>query len=112
MGIAVILVLFFTNLFISLIRNIVPNEVRIPVFIVIIATFVTIVDRLMMAFTPDLYDSLGMVISMITVNCIVLGRGEAFASKNGPLESIVDAFGTGIGFLIGVVLIGLLLVML
>ncbi len=108
MGIAVILVLFFTNLFISLIRNIVPNEVRIPVFIVIIATFVTIVDRLMMAFTPDLYDSLGMVISMITVNCIVLGRGEAFASKNGPLESIVDAFGTGIGFLIGVVLIGLL----
>ena len=108
MGFAVILVLFFTNLVISAIRKIVPNEIRIPVFIVIIACFVTIVDRLMAAFTPTLYDSLGMVVSMITVNCIVLGRGEAFASKNGIVPSIIDAFGTGVGFLVGVSSIGLI----
>lgn len=108
MGFAVILVLFFTNLVISLIRNIVPNEVRIPTFIVIIACFVTIVDRLMEAFTPTLYSSLGVVISMITVNCIVLGRGEAFASKNKPLPSIMDGLGSGVGFLIAVSVIGLI----
>ena len=107
MGFAVILVLLFTNIFISLIRKIVPNEVRIPVFIVIIACFVTIVERLMQAFTPSLYDSLGVIISMITVNCIVLGRGEAFASKNGVVPSIFDALGTGCGFLIAVSLLGL-----
>lgn len=106
MGVAVILVLFFTNLVISLIRKIVPNEVRIPVFIVIIACFVTIVDRVMEAFTPTLYSSLGVVISMITVNCIVLGRGEAFASKNKVLPSIIDGLGTGVGFLLSCVVIG------
>ena len=100
MGVAVILVLFFTNLVISLIRRIVPNEVRIPVF------FVTIVDRVMEAFTPTLYSSLGVVISMITVNCIVLGRGEAFASKNKVLPSIIDGLGTGVGFLLSCVVIG------
>lgn len=108
MGVAVILVLFFTNLVISLIRKIVPNEIRIPVFIVIIACFVTIVDRLMEAYTPTLYSSLGVVISMITVNCIVLGRGEAFASKNKVLPSILDGLGTGIGFLLSCVVIGLI----
>lgn len=108
MGVAVILVLFFTNLVISLIRKIVPNEIRIPVFIVIIACFVTIVDRLMEAYTPTLYSSLGVVISMITVNCIVLGRGEAFASKNKVLPSILDGIGTGIGFLVSCVVIGLI----
>ena len=108
MGVAVILVLFFTNLVISLIRKIVPNEIRIPVFIVIIACFVTMVDRLMEAFTPTLYSSLGVVISMITVNCIVLGRGEAFASKNKVLPSIIDGLGTGVGFLVACVIIGLL----
>lgn len=108
MGFAVTLVLFFTNLGISLIRKIVPNEIRIPVFIVIIACFVTIVDRLMQAFTPTLHSSLGMVISMITVNCIVLGRGEAFASKNSVLPSILDGVGTGLGFLVACVSIGLI----
>lgn len=108
MGLAVTLVLFFTNLVISLIRNIVPDEIRIPVFIVIIACFVTIVDRLMEAFTPTLHSSLGVVISMITVNCIVLGRGEAFASKNKVLPSILDGIGTGLGFLFSCVCIGLI----
>ncbi len=108
MGVAVTLVLLFTNLVISLIRKIVPNEVRIPTFIVIIACFVTIVDRLMEAYTPTLYSSLGVVISMITVNCIVLGRGEAFASKNKVLPSIVDALGSGLGFLLSCSLIGLI----
>lgn len=108
MGIAVLLVLIFTNVCISLIRKIVPNEVRIPVFIVIIACFVTIVDLLMQAFTPTLYESLGVIISMITVNCIILGRGEAFASKNGVLASLLDALGSGIGFFLSVSVIGLL----
>ena len=108
MGVAVTLVLLFTNLVISLIRKIVPNEVRIPTFIVIIACFVTIVDRLMEAYTPTLYNSLGVVISMITVNCIVLGRGEAFASKNKVLPSIMDALGSGLGFLLSCSLIGLI----
>lgn len=107
MGLAVTLVLFFTNLVISLIRKIVPNEVRIPVFIVIIATFVTVVEKLMEAFTPVLYGSLGVIISLITVNCIVLGRGEAFASKNKVLPSIVDGLGQGLGFMIACVLIGI-----
>ena len=107
MGLAVTLVLFFTNLVISLIRKIVPNEVRIPVFIVIIATFVTVVEKLMEAFTPVLYGSLGVIISLITVNCIVLGRGEAFASKNKVVPSIIDALGQGLGFMIACVLIGI-----
>lgn len=107
-GFAVIIVLLFTNIAISSIRKIVPNEVRIPTFIVIIATFVTIVDRLMQAFTPTLYDSLGMIISMITVNCIILGRGEAFAYKNKIIPSIMDAAGCGIGFLLAVSIIGII----
>lgn len=100
MGIAVIMVLFFTNTFISLIRRWVPNEVRIPVFIVIIASFVTMVQFLMNAFTPDLATSLGTFIPMITVNCIILGRAEAFASKHGVVDSMLDGLGTGVGFLI------------
>ncbi len=100
MGVAVILVLFFTNTFISLIRKWVPSEVRIPVFIVIIACFVTMVEYLMKAFTPDLASSLGLFIPMITVNCIILGRAEAFASKNGVVDSMLDGLGTGVGFLI------------
>ena len=97
-GVAVILVLLCTNTFISLIRKWVPSEVRIPVFIVIIACFVTMVEYLMKAFTPDLAASLGLFIPMITVNCIILGRAEAFASKNKPLEAALDGVGTGIGF--------------
>ncbi len=99
MGVAVILVLFCTNTFISLIRKWVPDEVRIPVFIVIIACFVTMVEYLMKAFTPDLASNLGLFIPMITVNCIILGRAEAFASKNSVIDSMLDGLGTGIGFL-------------
>ena len=99
MGVAVILVLFCTNTFISLIRKWVPDEVRIPVFIVIIACFVTMVEYLMKAFTPDLASNLGLFIPMITVNCIILGRAEAFASKNSVVDSMLDGLGTGIGFL-------------
>lgn len=97
-GVAVIIVLLCTNTFISVIRKWVPDEVRIPVFIVIIACFVTMVEYLMKAFTPDLASSLGLFIPMITVNCIILGRAEAFASKNSPLDSMLDGIGTGIGF--------------
>ena len=99
MGVAVILVLFCTNTFISLIRKWVPDEVRIPVFIVIIACFVTMIEYLMKAFTPDLVSNLGLFIPMITVNCIILGRAEAFASKNTVVDSMLDGLGTGIGFL-------------
>ncbi len=105
MGMAVILVLFCTNLVISLIRKLVPNEVRIPIYIVIIASFVTMVQMLMNAFTPELAESLGAFIPLITVNCIILGRAEAFASKNSVGDSILDALGNGFGFLIAVFLV-------
>lgn len=105
MGVAVILVLFCTNTFISLIRKFVPDEVRIPVFIVIIACFVTMIEYLMKAFTPDLSNNLGLFIPMITVNCIILGRAEAFASKNNVVDSMLDGIGTGIGFLFACLLL-------
>lgn len=105
MGVAVILVLFCTNTFISLIRKWVPDEVRIPVFIVIIACFVTMVEYLMKAFTPDLSSSLGLFIPMITVNCVILGRAEAFASKNSVVDSMLDGLGTGVGFLLSCLLL-------
>ena len=98
MGLLVILVLIGSNVLISLLRNIIPQEVKIPCYIVIIATFVTIIKMLTQAFIPALYDSLGVFISLIVVNCIILGRAEAFASKNGPKASFFDAVGTGIGF--------------
>ena len=101
MGIAATLVLIGSNFFISLIRKIVPNNIRIPVFILVIATFVTIIDKLIQAYSPSLSASLGIFIPLIVVNCIILGRAEAFASKNGPLDSILDAIGMGIGFTIG-----------
>lgn len=101
MGLAAMVVLICSNLFISLIRNIVPDKVRIPVYIVVIATFVTIIDKLIQAYSPALSQSLGIFIPLIVVNCIILGRAEAFASKNGPLDSICDAIGMGIGFTIG-----------
>lgn len=105
MGVAVILVLLCTNTFISLIRKWVPNEVRIPVFICIIACFVTMVDYLMQAFTPDLYEGLKQFIPLITVNCIILGRAEAFASKNSPIDSMLDGIGTGIGFMLSCIVL-------
>lgn len=98
MGIAVTVVLVFSNLIISLIRNIVPNEIRIPIFIVVIATFVTIIDMTMAAYLPSIHSSLGIFIPLITVNCIILGRAEAFASKNDPLSSVVDGLGMAIGY--------------
>jgi|SRR5690554_404220 len=98
MGIAVLFVLVLSNFMVSLIRNIVPDEIRIPIYIVIIAAFVTIIEMLMAAFLPGLHESLGIFIPLIVVNCIILGRAEAFASENKPLASIVDGVGMAIGF--------------
>lgn len=98
MGLATTAVLIMANLVISLLRNIIPGKVRIPAFIVVIATFVTIVDLLLQGFVPALYASLGLFIPLIVVNCVILGRAESFASKNGPLVSAVDGLGMGLGF--------------
>ena len=98
MGAAATFVLVGSNIFVSLVRNIVPDKVRIPCFIVIIATFVTIADLFMKAYAPLLSRSLGMFVPLIVVNCIVLGRAEAFSSKEPPLKSILDALGMGMGF--------------
>lgn len=105
MGVAATFVLVGSNIFVSLVRNIVPEKVRIPCFIVIIATFVTIADLFMKAYAPLLSRSLGMFVPLIVVNCIVLGRAEAFSSKAPPLRSILDALGMGIGFTWALVLI-------
>ncbi|MDY0063528.1 MAG: electron transport complex subunit E [Bacilli bacterium] len=105
MGIAVVFVLVLSNLVISLLRKIVPNEIRIPVFIVVIASFVTLVDMLMAAYAFELHGTLGIFIPLIVVNCIILGRAEAFASKNDPWSSVVDGFGMAIGYTIILMLI-------
>ncbi|MEE0966388.1 MAG: electron transport complex subunit E [Bacilli bacterium] len=102
MGVAVIAVLLMSNIIISLLRNIIPDEIRIPVFIVIIATLVKCVQMIMNAYTPALYESLGVFIPLIVVNCIILGRAESFASKNGVIDSIFDALGMGVGYLFAV----------
>jgi electron transport complex protein RnfE len=107
MSAGVLFVLLGSNIIISLIRNAVPNMVRIPVFIVIIATFVTIIGLLFEAYVPTLYDSLGIYLPLIVVNCIILGRAEAFASRNRILYSIADAIGASIGFMLALVLISL-----
>jgi len=107
MGVATMFVLLGSNIVISLIRNIVPKKIRIPVYIVVIATFVTIVDLLMQAYAPtSLYEALGIFIPLIVVNCIVLGRAEAFASKNGVGKSVLDALGMGLGFTLSLVALG------
>ncbi len=98
MGLATTFVLVFSNLFVSLFRNVIPAKVRIPCFVVIIATFVTIVELLMQAYTYALFLKLGIFIPLIVVNCILLGRAEAFASKNSAVLSIADGFGMGIGY--------------
>lgn len=98
MGAATLFVLVCSNLLISLLKNFIPDKVRIAAFIVIIASFVTIVDLVMKAYTPALYNSLGVFIPLIVVNCIILGRAEAFAQKNTPFASILDGLGMGIGF--------------
>ena len=107
MGVATMCVLMGSNIVVSAIRNIVPKKIRIPVYIVIIATFVTIVDLLMQAYAATaLYDALGIFIPLIVVNCIVLGRAEAFASKNGIGKSILDGLGMGLGFTLALVALG------
>ncbi len=105
MGAATTFVLLMSNIIISLLKNVIPDKVRIPCFIVIIATFVSIVDLIIQGFVPALSESLGVFIPLIVVNCIVLGRAEAFASKNGVFDSILDGLGMGIGFTISLVLI-------
>ena len=106
MGVATMAVLIMSNLVISLIKNFIPDKVRIPAFIVVIASFVTIVEMLMQAYLPSLYASLGVFIPLIVVNCIILGRAEAFASKNGAFDSILDGVGIGLGFTIALTIIG------
>jgi electron transport complex protein RnfE len=106
MGAATTFVLVFSNLFIALLKNFIPDKVRIAAFIVIIATFVTIVDLVMKAYTPDLYKALGIFIPLIVVNCIILGRAEAFAQKNSVWRSVLDGLGMGIGFTLAITLIG------
>lgn len=106
MGLATLFVLILSNAAISLVKNFIPDMVRIPSFIVIIASFVTVVDLLMAAYLPTLHAALGIFIPLIVVNCIILGRAEAFASKNNLFQSVLDAIGMGIGFTLGLTLLG------
>ena len=106
MGAAATFVLIGSNVVISLLRNFIPDKIRIPAFIVVICTFVTMVQMFMQAFVPDLYASLGMFIPLIVVNCIILARAEAFASKNPVLPSAVDGLGMGLGFTLAITLMG------
>ena len=106
MGLATMFVLILSNLVISLIKNLIPDMVRIPSFIVVIASFVTLLQMLMQAYLPDIYATLGLFIPLIVVNCIILGRAEAFAAKNGPVASIFDGIGMGLGFTIALTLLG------
>lgn len=104
MGVAVILVLIMSNVIISLIRNITPSEIRIPVYIVIIATLVKVIQMLIKAYAASLDSALGVFIPLIVVNCIILGRAEAFASKNKPLDSALDGLGMGLGYTVSIIL--------
>jgi len=106
MGLATTFVLVMSNIVISSVKNFIPDKVRIPSFIVIIASFVTIVQLVMEGFVPDLYESLGLFIPLIVVNCIVLGRAEAFASKNTIFSSLIDGLGMGLGFAFALTLLG------
>ena len=106
MGLATTFVLIGSNVVISLLKNLIPGKVRIPAFIVIIASFVTIIDLSMAAFVPALYEALGLFIPLIVVNCVVLGRAEAFASKNTVFSSFIDGIGMGLGFAFALTLLG------
>ena len=108
MGLSTMAVLVFANLLISLLRKVIPGEVRLPAFIVVVASLVTVVEMITQAYIPGLYESLGLYIPLIVVNCIILGRAEAFASKNGPVASVFDGIGMGLGFTVALVIIGLL----
>ncbi len=107
MGAGVIFVMLGANIFVSLLKNFIPQKVRIPSYIVIIASFVTIVQMVMEAFAPELYNNLGVFVPLIVVNCAILGRAEAFASRNTLKDSVLDALGMGIGFTLGLTLIAL-----
>lgn len=106
MGLTTMVVLALSNMIISLLRNIIPDKVRIPAFIVVIASFVTMVELLLEGFIPALYDALGLYIPLIVVNCIILGRAEAYASKNGVISSLFDGIGMGLGFSFALTCIG------
>lgn len=106
MGVATMAVLIMSNMVISMVKNVIPDKVRIPAFIVIIASFVTIIEMLMKAYIPALYASLGVFIPLIVVNCIILGRAEAFASKNGIIDSALDGVGIGLGFTLSLTIVG------
>ena len=106
MGVATMAVLILSNMAISLIKNFIPAKVRIPAFIVVIASFVTIIEMLMQAYVPSLYASLGVFIPLIVVNCVILGRAEAFASKNGVFDSALDGVGIGLGFTLSLTVVG------
>lgn len=107
MGLSTTLVLIFSNLLISLLRKIIPDKVRVPAYIVIVASLVTIVQFILQGYVPSLYDSLGIFIPLIVVNCIILGRAESYASKNPVLPSIFDGIGMGLGFTLGLTCIGI-----
>ncbi len=106
MGLATMFVLILSNFLIALIKNIVPDMVRIPCYVVVIASLVTILQMLMQAYVPDIYATLGLYIPLIVVNCIILGRAESFAAKNTPLASMCDGIGIGLGFTIALTLLG------
>lgn len=106
MGLATTFVLVMSNLVVSSVKNFIPDKVRIPSFIVIIATFVTVVELVMKAYVPSLFDALGLFIPLIVVNCVVLGRAEAFASKNNVVSSIIDGLGMGLGFALALTTLG------
>ncbi|PJA74641.1 MAG: electron transport complex subunit RsxE, partial [Nitrospirae bacterium CG_4_9_14_3_um_filter_53_35] len=106
MGLATLAVLIGSNMAVALLRNFIPSKVRIPAFIVLIATFVTVVDLLMNAFSHNLHKSLGLFIPLIVVNCIILGRAEAFASRNTVLYSMIDGLGMGLGFTLALTTLG------
>ena len=108
MGVSVIFVLIFSNMIISAIKKIVPSEIRIPVYIVVIATLVTIVEMVLKAYFLSIYEQLGIFVSLIVVNCIILGRAEAFASRNTVFSSIIDALGMGVGFTLAISLISVI----
>lgn len=107
MGLSTTVVLVMSNMLISVLRNIIPDKVRVPAFIVVVASFVTIVQFLVQGFIPSLYDSLGIYIPLIVVNCIILGRAESYASKNSVVPSIFDGIGMGLGFTVGLTCIGI-----
>ena len=107
MGIATMFVLICSNVFISLLKNLIPDGVRIPCYVVVIASFVTVLQMVMQAYVPELYKTLGIFIPLIVVNCIILGRAEAFAAKNGVVSSFFDGLGIGLGFTMALTLLGM-----